>query len=51
MKKNSGLLRLKAVDKEDLKDISVALQDAIVPVLDLAYDQNNKQFMFAEEII
>jgi|TARA_Y100000590_G_scaffold155979_1_gene179293 hypothetical protein len=47
VKKNSGLLRLKAVDKEDLKVISVALQDAIVPVLDLAYDQNNKQFMFA----
>lgn len=47
MKKNSHFLKLKAVDKEDLKVISGALQDAIVPVLDLAYDRDKKQFMFA----
>ena len=41
------LLKLKAVDALDLQIISGALQDAIVPVLDLAYEKNLKRFMFA----
>jgi hypothetical protein len=41
------LLKLKAVDIVDLQIIAVALQDAIVPVLDIAYDEKLKQFMFA----
>ena len=32
------LLKLKAVDGDDLQVIAGALQDAIVPVLDIAYD-------------
>ena len=41
------LLKLKAVDVLDLQIIAGALQDAIVPVLDLAYEKNLKRFMFA----
>jgi len=42
-----GLLKLKAVDSEDLQVIASALQDAIVPILDIAYDAGERQFMFA----
>ena len=42
-----GLLKLKAVDGDDLQVIAGALQDAIVPVLDIAYDVGEHRFMFA----
>jgi hypothetical protein len=42
-----GLLKLKAVDGDDLEIIAGVLQDAIVPVLDFAYDANEQCFMFA----
>ncbi len=41
------LLKLKAVDGDDLQVIAGALQDAIVPVLDIAYDAGERYFMFA----
>ena len=44
---NGGLLKLKAVDGDDLEIIAGALQDAIVPVLDIAYDAGEQCFMFA----
>ena len=40
-------LKLKAADGDDLQIIAAALQDAIVPVLDIAYDGGEKCFMFA----
>jgi hypothetical protein len=39
-------LRLRAVDAEDLAVISACLQDALVSVRDLAYDQDARSFMF-----
>ncbi|NNE84130.1 MAG: DUF2948 family protein [Alphaproteobacteria bacterium] len=42
-----GLLKLKAVDSDDLQAVAGALQDAIVPVLDIAYDASEQRFMFA----
>ena len=47
MKDHFKLLKLKAVDYVDLQIIAGALQDSIVPTLDIAYDENLKQFMFA----
>lgn len=47
MSDDGGLLRLKAVDSDDLQVISGALQDAIVPILDMAYDASQQTFMFA----
>ena len=44
---DGGLLKLKAVDGADLQVIAGALQDAIVPVLDIAYDAGECCFMFA----
>jgi hypothetical protein len=44
---DGGLLKLKAVDGDDLEVIAGALQDAIVPVLDIAYDAKEQCFMFA----
>ncbi len=44
---DGGLLKLKAVDGDDLAVIAGVLQDAIVPVLDIAYDANEQCFMFA----
>jgi hypothetical protein len=44
---NGDLLKLKAVDSEDLQVIAGTLQDAIVPILDIAYDAAARQFMFA----
>ena len=41
------MLKLKAVDKDDLQVIAGALQDAIVPILDIAYDAPGQRFMFA----
>jgi hypothetical protein len=43
----AGLLKLKAVDSGDLEVIAGILQDAIVPVLDIAHDTGGHQFMFA----
>jgi hypothetical protein len=45
--KDGGLLKLKAVDSGDLEVIAGILQDAIVPVLDIAYDKSERCFMFA----
>lgn len=47
MSENGDLLKLKAVDGEDLRVIAGTLQDAIVPILDIAYDAAERQFMFA----
>lgn len=47
MSDGAGLLKLKAVDSEDLQVIAGALQDAIVPILDIAYDAGGRRFMFA----
>lgn len=43
----AGLLKLKAVDSGDLQVIAGILQDAIVPVLDIAHDKSGRSFMFA----
>lgn len=40
-------LRLRAEDAEDLAVISACLQDALVPVRDLAYDPAGRTFMLA----
>lgn len=42
-----NLLKLKAVDSDDLEVIAGVLQDAIVPVLDIAHDTKEHRFMFA----
>lgn len=47
MSDDGCLLKLKAVDNDDLQVIAGALQDAIVPVLDIAYDASEQCFMFA----
>lgn len=47
MSSGGGLLKLKAVDNDDLQVIAGALQDAIVPILDIAYNVAERQFMFA----
>ncbi len=44
---DGGLLKLKAIDGDDLQVIAATLQDAIVPVLDIAYDAGERCFMFA----
>jgi hypothetical protein len=41
---NSAALRLRAEDAEDLSVISACLQDALVPVCDLAYDREDHSF-------
>jgi hypothetical protein len=41
---NSAALRLRAEDAEDLSVISACLQDALVPVCDLAYDREDRSF-------
>jgi hypothetical protein len=40
-----GLLRLRAEDADDLAIISACLQDALVPVRDLAYDAEARSFI------
>ncbi len=45
MERPSGPLRLRAKDPEDLSILSAALQDAIVPVVDMAYLQNDRSFV------
>ncbi|NKB48681.1 MAG: DUF2948 family protein [Alphaproteobacteria bacterium] len=47
MTSGGGLLKLKAVDADDLQVIAGTLQDAIVPVLDIAYDAAERRFIFA----
>ena len=47
MNNGGGLLKIKAVDRDDLQVIAGALQDAIVPVLDMAHDAGERGFMFA----
>jgi hypothetical protein len=39
-------LKLRAEDAEDLAVISTCLQDSLVSVRDLAYDRENRTFMF-----
>jgi len=41
------LLRLRAVDDGDLAVMSGALQDAILPIGDIAYSPGDRQFMMA----
>ena len=41
-----GALQLRAEDADDLAVISACLQDALVPVGDIAYDPQEKSFMF-----
>jgi hypothetical protein len=41
----SGLLKLKARDAEDVQVISAVLQDAIAPVVDMAYRAEDKNFV------
>ena len=41
------MLKLKAVDNDDLQVIAGTLQDAIVPVLDIAHDTSERRFVFA----
>ena len=40
-------LKLKAVDSADLEILSACLQDALLPVLDLHYDREAQEFLFA----
>lgn len=40
------LLKLKAVDADDLAVISGALQDAIIPIGDISYEPATRQFVF-----
>ena len=47
MRRDTAPLKLKAVDADDLQVIAGLLQDAIVPVLDIAYDAGEQRFMFA----
>ncbi len=47
MSDRGGLLKLKAIDNDDLQVIAGTLQDAIVPLLDIAYDAGERRFMFA----
>lgn len=47
MSDGGGLLKLKAVDNDDLQVIAGTLQDAIVPLLDIAYNVAERQFVFA----
>jgi len=44
---SGGLLKLKAVDSDDLQVIAGVLQDALVPVLDIAHDPAARRFLFA----
>ena len=43
--KPSPRLRLRATDAEDLTILSAALQDAIVPVLDISFEPENHRFI------
>ena len=47
MSDGPALLRLKAVDADDLAVMSGALQDAIVPIGDLGFAPGDSQFVFA----
>lgn len=47
MSESGSLLRLKAIDSDDLAVISGALQDAIVPIGDMSYAPGDRQFVFA----
>lgn len=43
----SARLRLKAVDRDDLQIIAACLQDALVPLHEMAFMAENRQFMAA----
>jgi Protein of unknown function (DUF2948) len=43
----SGRLRLRAVDPEDLSVIAACLQDALVPLSEMAYQPDERRFMAA----
>lgn len=45
----SDLLKLKARDNEDVEVLSAILQDAIVPVCDIAYEPQNKLLIMAPQ--
>ncbi|MDR3448302.1 MAG: DUF2948 family protein [Alphaproteobacteria bacterium] len=45
----TDMLKLRAKDAEDLQVISAVLQDAIVPVCDLAFEPDNQRFVMATQ--
>lgn len=40
-----GAVRLRAVDAEDIRVVSALLQDAIIPIADMAYLPGDRQFV------
>ena len=46
MRPDAAPLKLRAEDADDLAVISACLQDALVPVRDLAYERAARRFMF-----
>ncbi|MBP7338899.1 DUF2948 family protein [Niveispirillum sp.] len=42
----TGAMRLRAVDAADLRVVSALLQDAIIPIADMAYLPDEQQFVF-----
>ncbi len=42
---SENLLKLRAVDAEDMQVISAVLQDSIVPVCDMAFQQESQSFI------
>ncbi len=47
MNESGRILRLKAVDGDDIGVLSAALQDAVVPIGDMSYAPGDRQFVFA----
>ncbi len=45
----NGILKLRAQDAEDIQVISAVLQDAIVPVCDMAYQPSEKNFVIVAQ--
>ena len=43
------LLKLRAMDSEDVQVISAVLQDAIVPVCDMAFQEEDKNFVIVTQ--
>jgi hypothetical protein len=46
---DTQLLKLRAMDSEDVKVISAVLQDAIVPVCDMEFQAENKNFVIVSQ--
>jgi len=45
----TSLLKLRAVDSEDVQVVSAVLQDAIVPVCDMAFQPEDKNFVMVAQ--